>query len=69
MFHLTNNNPKSIDLEINEYLQEWIFEEWNFDVKPTVQNLKSIGDFTAFAKESYSRINKVIKNMSIFQNN
>lgn len=61
MLHLTNGNPTSNNLEISKCLQEWIIEEWNFDIEPTAQNLKTVGDFTMFAKEYYSRINKLIK--------
>lgn len=55
---LTINNPQSINLEISEYLQEWIIEEWtfDFDVKPTVQDLKSVEDFKKYAYQIYSKI-------------
>ena len=49
---LTNNNPQSINLEISKYLQEWIIEEWTTDFcdKPTVLNIKTVGDFMNYAK-------------------
>jgi len=61
IIYLTNNNPQSINLEINKCLQEWIIEEWTTDSdKPTVLNLKSIGDFMTYAKNIYSITNKLM---------
>lgn len=56
---LTDRNPQSMHLEISKYLQEWIIKEWtfDFDVKPTVQDLKSIEDFKMYAYQFYSNIN------------
>lgn len=53
---LMNSNPQSIDLEINKNLNEWIIEEWthDLDVKPTIYDLSSIGNFMAYAKEFYT---------------
>lgn len=61
---LTNNPSKSINLEINQGLQEWITEKWtsDIDVKPTVENLTNIGNFMAFAKNYYSRISELVQN-------
>lgn len=60
--NLTNNNPESINLEINQYLQEWIIEEWTTDSddKPTVLNLKTVGDFMTYAKNVYSITRKLM---------
>lgn len=54
---LTNNNPRSMDLEINKNLNEWIIEEWTYDlhVKPTIYDLSSIRNFMAYAKEFYTK--------------
>lgn len=62
IIHLTNNNPQSINLEINKYLQDWIIEEWTIDSdnKPTVLNLKSVGDFMTYAKNVYSITSKLM---------
>lgn len=62
IIYLTNNHPRSTDLEIIEYLQEWIVEEWtaDFDDKPTIENLKTVGDFMTYAKCVYSTISKLI---------
>lgn len=61
---LTNNHPKSINLEINTGLQEWITEKWtsDFDVKPTAENLMNIGNFMAFAKKYYLKTTELIQN-------
>lgn len=58
--NLTNNDPESINLEINKYLQEWIIEEWKTDDKPTVVNLKTVGDFMTYAKNVYSITRKLM---------
>jgi len=62
MNNLTNNNPESLNLEINSYLQEWIIEEWTTDSndKPTVLNLKTVGDFMTYAKNCYSITRKLM---------
>lgn len=56
-------------LEINKNLQEWIVEEWtsDFDSKPTVQNLQTIGDFMTYAKGYYLQISQLIKKTYILK--
>lgn len=64
MMNLTNNNPsQSMDLEINECLQEWIIEEWtsDIDVKPEIENLKTVRSFLDYAKGFYLKISELIK--------
>ncbi|KAE9528149.1 hypothetical protein AGLY_012571 [Aphis glycines] len=66
--YLTNNNPNSINLEMSKHLQEWIIEEWttDFDNKPTILHLKTIGDFITYSKNVYSMTSKPInKPMSL----
>jgi len=60
--YLTSKNPESINFEINKYLQEWITEEWTTDSdnKPTVLNLKTVGDFMTYAKNVYSITSKLM---------
>lgn len=62
IINLTNDNPPSVNLEINKNLQEWIIEEWPADSvnKPTVLNLKSVGDFMTYAKNVYSITSKLM---------
>lgn len=54
---LTNSHPESMNLELNKRVQEWITEEWtcNSDVKPTTQNLSTIGNLMAYSKEFYTK--------------
>lgn len=54
---LTNSHTESMNLKINNSVQEWITEEWtyDFDVKPTIQNLSTIGDLMAYSKEFYAK--------------
>lgn len=62
IIYLTNINPQSINLEMSNHLQEWIIEEWttDFNDKPTVLNLKTIGDFITYSKNVYSITSKLI---------
>lgn len=57
-------------LEINNNLQEWIVEEWtnDFNIKPTGQNLQTIGDFITYAKDYYSQICGTFKKDFVFEN-
>lgn len=52
---------------MSKNLQEWIIEEWtsDFDVKPSVQDLKTIGSFMTYAKQIYSKIGEPIKIISV----
>lgn len=54
---LMNSNPQSMDLKIYKKLNEWIIEEWTYDLdfKPTIYDLNSIGNFMAYAKEFYTK--------------
>ncbi|VVC29565.1 Armadillo-type fold,Domain of unknown function DUF2428, death-receptor-like,Armadillo-like helical [Cinara cedri] len=64
IMNLTNSYPsQSMDLEINKHLQEWITEEWTseFDVKPKIEDLKTVGNFNDYAKGFYSKISGLIK--------
>lgn len=64
---LTNRDPQSLNLEISKYLQEWVIEEWtsDFDVKPTAQDLKTIGNFMTYAKKMYTKMSDPIKIISV----
>lgn len=68
---LTNKNPESLNLEINEHLQEWIIENWtcDIDIKPNYQDLRTVENFLIYAKEFYSRFTGSVQNIFVFNIN
>lgn len=71
IINLTNMKPQLIDLEINKDLQEWIIDEWisDFDVKPKIEDLDTVGHFIAYATEFYSKITELMKKSFMFKTN